>query len=311
MPDNWLTDLLQMAIVRIAIGGRSNGTGFFVAPAYVVTCTHVIEPWLNASEFKRPLLAIIDANDKSHEVAGIDANRDKDLSLIQLGAADTSVAVALLADAVKVEDILWTFGFTDPHPEGVPATYTVEGTSGSPTDLIKFKAGQAEPGMSGAPLLNLRTGAVCGVMKRSRGVDGNLGGFGIKASTLYAAFVRVPNLNSAAHSGESLWVQGLSPDQRRRVQPGVGAFAESDYVQFVVLIDQQDDDWRVTARTYPPGEEVASVRVDLNCVRKEVPGFSGPGGRMAEWTTPIKPSYWDGCSTVRSCPTCSPMSWSA
>ena len=271
MPDNWLTDLLQMAIVRIAIGGRSNGTGFFVAPAYVVTCTHVIEPWLNASEFNRPLLAIIDANDKSHEVAGIDANRDKDLSLIQLGAADTSVAVALLADAVKVEDILWTFGFTDPHPEGVPATYTVEGTSGSPTDLIKFKAGQAEPGMSGAPLLNLRTGAVCGVMKRSRGVDGDLGGFGIKASTLYAAFVRVPNLNSAAHSGESLWVQGLSPDQRRRVQPGVGAFAESDYVEFVVLIDQQDDDWRVTARTYPPGEEVASVRVDLNCVRKEVP----------------------------------------
>jgi hypothetical protein len=37
------------------------------------------------------------------------------------------------------------------------------------------------------------------------------------------------------------------------------------------LIGQQDDDWRVTARMHPPGEEVASERVDFNCVRKEVP----------------------------------------
>ena len=271
MPDDGLTELLKMAIVRITIGDRSNGTGFFVAPAYVVTCTHVLEPWLDASQFSRPALAIIDANGKSHEIVDIDANREKDLSLIKLGTADTSVAVALLNDAVEVDDRLWTFGFTDPHPEGVPATFTVEGTSGSPTDWIKFSAGQAEPGMSGAPLLDLSTGAVCGVMKRSRSVDQDLGGFGIKASTLYAIFDRVPNLNSAAHSGESPWLQRLNPEQRRRVQPGIAAFAESDYVEFVVLIGQQDDDWRVTAKMHPPGKEVASVRVDLNCVRKEVP----------------------------------------
>jgi tetratricopeptide (TPR) repeat protein len=48
----------------------------------------------------------------------------------------------------------------------------------------KFKAGQVEPGYSGGPLLNLRTGRVIGVVVASRNPFSDLGGWAIEISVL-------------------------------------------------------------------------------------------------------------------------------
>ncbi len=46
-----------------------------------------------------------------------------------------------------------------------PATFHCEGFTGDEPGLIKFALRQVRPGMSGAPLLNQRTGKVCGIVK--------------------------------------------------------------------------------------------------------------------------------------------------
>ena len=67
--------------------------------------------------------------------------------------------------------------------------------------LFKLGAGAtAVPGMSGAPLVNLRTGRVCGLLKTSRDPEWPYGGWGIPIGALHscASGVSGPGAGAAA-----------------------------------------------------------------------------------------------------------------
>jgi len=91
---------------------------------------------------------------------------DADIALLEFTPPpDSDLPCVYLDKAVKSGDDLYTFGYPDKDdPNGRPSTFDCEGFTGDEPPLIMFKLGQVLPGMSGAPLLNRRTGKVCGVL---------------------------------------------------------------------------------------------------------------------------------------------------
>ena len=184
MPDDHpdpLAELLELCTVRIENNGRL-GTGFFVAPGYILTCAHVIAE-THAEQQKIPftwkgrgdhaLLERLAPDPYPHD------DIFPDIALLSTGLLDTPYA--LLSPSYRTGDKLYSFGYSGLRPGGESLSADCEGKARyddtSPErELIKFKGTQVLPGISGSPLLNRRTGAVCGIIKRTRGDQGDLGG---------------------------------------------------------------------------------------------------------------------------------------
>jgi hypothetical protein len=89
---------------------------------------------------------------------------------------------------LQLTDKLYTFGYTNDYPNGDPSDFEYIGLTGDENPLIKFKLGQVQPGFSGSPLLNLRTGKVCGVVNKTRDEYSDLGGRAIPVQTIFKYF---------------------------------------------------------------------------------------------------------------------------
>jgi len=63
--------------------------------------------------------------------------------------------------------------------------------------------------------LNLRTGAVCGVMKLTRGANSLMGGRGIPINVVFEQFPELPGLQQDFHRRDSRWYDFLTPRQRQ------------------------------------------------------------------------------------------------
>jgi len=124
--------------------------------------------------------------------------------------------VALLGAVADTDDELYSFGYPEDNA-GEPATFDIEGLTGDEPPRIKFKAGQVKPGMSGSPLLNMRTGAVCAVLVSTRGRQSSLGGYGIPVSAMLAcrSFRELGPLNASAHINDSRWMDAMAAEQKK------------------------------------------------------------------------------------------------
>ncbi|MFC4013561.1 NACHT domain-containing protein [Nonomuraea purpurea] len=77
--------------------------------------------------------------------------------------------------------------------------------------LLKLKEGQVRPGMSGAGVLNLRTGAVCGILVATRDRNSDLGGRAIPVRTVLSEFPGlVPQSSALGPDGITLESRALS-----------------------------------------------------------------------------------------------------
>jgi len=125
--------------------------------------------------------------------------------------------VPLLSDGMAAGDELWTYGFPVGKTAGVPATFAAEGKAGGTPRLLKFKGGQVQYGMSGAPLLNKRTGAVCGIVRRTRDDKTAAGGYAISVKQFETCrFHR--NLRRLKAGADPEWLTLLSPEQSRYLE---------------------------------------------------------------------------------------------
>ncbi|MEQ9367970.1 MAG: serine protease [Coleofasciculus chthonoplastes F3-SA18-01] len=172
-----LENLLQQCTVKLSVRGQMGwGTGFFVAPEWILTCAHLVkkaevEPvqvrWQKQENWSEALVRYLFPN-------------PYDLALLQVRLpTNADPPCVYLDEAIQSGDPLYLFGYPDQDfPNGCPVTFNCEGLTGDEPGLIKFKLGQVRPGMSGAPLLNQRTGKVCGIVKltRDRSFDLGVGG---------------------------------------------------------------------------------------------------------------------------------------
>ncbi|MPY48774.1 S1 family peptidase [Streptomyces acidicola] len=206
--------LLADCLVRITGSGAAGGTGFFVAPGTVLTCAHVVSgaeagqslraEWQGGGAQAR-LIAVHPAP-SGRSAAG--PYPYPDLAVLKVERSGHP-CVRLDLDEPRWEDRVHGCGYTrtwsrdDAQVE--PVTFTYEGVHEVGGGLLKLAGGQAVPGMSGGPLLNLRTMGVCGVLKTTRDPALPTGGWGVPVGLLRKLHPEVVAAHDTFHRGDCRW----------------------------------------------------------------------------------------------------------
>jgi hypothetical protein len=272
-------DALPACCVRIDVGGSHAGSGFFAAPGVVVTCHHVLKLGDLSSDEAGARISVISPSGGSYEVRDArewSPTHEDDLAILRVEPAAGHPFV-LLDTGLRARDELHTFGFPEGYPNGAPTALVAEGWM--ETDRwLKVAHGHVRRGMSGSPVLNLRTGAVCGILKRSSDATQALGGYAVSVRRL---FTLSPTLNSGNFRHHTThrrhWFDLLPPKEKRLllVQRTSGP-ASLPTCLLVITVDQSDQEWEVSAtvqrRDAESGDWTAEtplgpIKVDLNSVR--------------------------------------------
>lgn len=197
---------LQRCTVRLKTA-RSSGTGFFFAPGLILTCAHLID-------MKQDIkVSVFWQSENQHYTAVIiDSRNDLGLDFAVLQLVDeqeesmslNNPCVVLDITEPNIGDNFYTFGYTKDRPEGDSATFEYEGSSFKGGNSLKLKEGQAQPGLSGAPLLNLNTYKVCGIMYRTRYASSDLGGGAVSISAIADLLPEILEQNQQFHQDKGL-----------------------------------------------------------------------------------------------------------
>jgi CHASE2 domain-containing sensor protein len=201
---NQLENLLQQCTVKLTIPGRQGwGTGFFVAPGSILTCAHVVD---GAGESP---IQVMWNNQENWTQAVVVRSLPKpyDLALLKVALPiDDNPPCVYLNSEIQSRDPFYLFGYPDrDFPHGCPVTFGCEGLTGGDPKEIKFALGQVRPGMSGSPLLNQRTGDVCGIVSYTLDRTSLLGGGAIPTSVILAKFPELLEQQKSFHQEDQRW----------------------------------------------------------------------------------------------------------
>ncbi len=234
-----LIDLLRGCTVRLSVSG-GHGTGFFVAPGTILSCAHVVKL---AQEAKKAVTAFWNGQAYTASIQRYLGETHSELQMLYPDLALLKVdklsdhPCVYLDEEAHLGDEFYSYGYLDDYKGGDPATFVSEGWTDE-RKMLKLKAGQAQAGMSGAPVLNLRAGGVCGVMKRSRGTDSDLGGRAVPVSRVFEEFPELREQQKLFHQRDRRWYDCLTQEQREKL--GMVAPAEGIEV-FFLYADVEED----------------------------------------------------------------------
>lgn len=185
-----LERLLAAATVRVVGESRSWGSGFFVAPRHVLTCSHVVGGRAGAR---------VVVTWEGRELPGTvvwcrPENVDQDttvfpppdLALVRLTAEVAHPCVLLGDDVPLLGRRVLTFGGTEEFG-GTTESEMFEVTGRlhlADGPIVKLGHGQAVPGMSGSAIVDLASGQVTGMLRTSRNVNSALGGWVVPSSRI-------------------------------------------------------------------------------------------------------------------------------
>jgi tetratricopeptide (TPR) repeat protein len=199
-----LEDLLQQCTVKITLPGGW-GTGFFVAPGLILTCAHVVrksadlQVTVSYSGWQQPLSAIVKAK--------ADDSKTLDLALVELSESSFDHPCVLLdEEPVAIGQTLYSYGYLESYTNAAPVRPVNEGLTGDTPPLLKLQGAQIEKGISGAALLDLKTGKVCGMVKETRAAGFDLGGGAIPTRVILEQFPELRELQRKFHEGDRRWV---------------------------------------------------------------------------------------------------------
>ncbi|MFI7300243.1 trypsin-like peptidase domain-containing protein [Streptomyces sp. NPDC050121] len=186
-----LQELLENC--RVFVEGTTDGTGFFVAPGFVVSCAHV-------AGVEAGLPALVRWNGQDYEAVVVAASADTpdrtsalyafpDLAVVQLLDPPAGHPCVWLDMARPLQGSeLTAVGFADTL-QAAAAPRRVRLISGGRTaqaggQLMELVDGEINPGLSGGPVLNHTSAGVCAAVKATRLEDTTMGGFGVPLDSL-------------------------------------------------------------------------------------------------------------------------------
>ena len=192
---------LSRHVVRIdRDDGTIAGSGFFVAPGWVLTCAHVVDGmdtvWLRPGGRGEPFEALVRGRSSSPSpgwTSGIWPFPD--LALLEYSPAQGSFPCLLLAAVEPSQDRdCHTWGFARREagvdPVGSAAALNYQGVDGD--GYLSLRSGLVQPGLSGSPLVCPTRRAVVGVVADTRDPRGDHGGWASPVSALAAGEPLLP-----------------------------------------------------------------------------------------------------------------------
>lgn len=216
--------LLSACSVRLDTDAGPRGTAFFVAPGYAVTAAHVVGGvagllvrltggpgvWRGHVADARPPLA--------GEVRSGSPYPAPDIALISIDDGPGHACALLGRKLPRLGTRVLAHGYT-PTFDGLSVTAETEtfrlaGTLETPDPscrLLKLGQGEVTSGMSGAPVLELRTGEVIGMLRTSRQLGSDLGGWVVPADLIRVLWPEEADLgNDRFHQEDSRWSREAS-----------------------------------------------------------------------------------------------------
>ena len=218
MDRDTLLDLLIPCSARVLADGNVFGTALLVAPQLALTCRHVVdklpeqgavcEIWKEGQP-KGPLQEL---SAFTIEYLG-DDDESVDLALLRLNKPGIKHACACLLPGLFEASELLSYGFPAEFPYGDSLTLETEGITVKEEWQALKTRGKPAPGHSGSGLVNLKTGAVCGILY-SRTVEAGAA----RAVPIKYALTKWPEIAQRAsgyHTANPSW-SSLLPDVRIR-----------------------------------------------------------------------------------------------
>ena len=223
-PENTAEDLLAICSARLDTDAGPQGTAFFVAPDYAVTAAHVIggtarvPVWLSAGSHSwrghvadvRPPLA--------SEIAGTSPYPAPDIALIAIDDGPEHKCALLASQLPELGVRVMTRGHTPTFDRltitAETESFRLTGTLETPVPgctLLKLGLGEVTQGMSGAPVIELSTGNVIEMLRTTRKLGSNLGGWVVPAELIRVTWPDEVGLgNDRFHQRDSRWRDAAS-----------------------------------------------------------------------------------------------------
>jgi len=210
-----LEDLLRSCTVRV-LGGPMPGAGFFVAPGMVLTCYHVVGDdkdltvhWDRdgQSPLEVPVLERVLTLTGTGPIPNLHGGYP-DVAVLRVGPLADQPCVGIDVEWPRLEDDFQIFGY--PTEGGsvqlTAARLTYRGPKGTRPNLyLDLKSDTVKPGMSGAAVLNTRSGAVCGVVVASKHTAQSDGALAIHWSAVETKLRQVLAANREFHRYDRRW----------------------------------------------------------------------------------------------------------
>ncbi|MEU0601643.1 serine protease [Streptomyces sp. NPDC006393] len=202
--------MTERHVVRILAASNFRGTGFLVSPDTVLTCAHVVSGCEGV-----PLSVEAEGSSLAAEVvrmeprvggAGI-IHEYPDLAELRLSEPAAGLAGVWLDEAAPAQsEPVSVHGFSghtlDPGVQPDTLDLRVAGRSGR---FVRLQGDQVVRGFSGGPVLNLRTGRVCGILKASRNEKDVSGGWLIPVAAVESCSPGLVQRNAWAHGPGTEW----------------------------------------------------------------------------------------------------------
>jgi len=198
-----LEELIQRCTVKLSSAGIRNGTGFFIAPKYILTCKHVVR------DAEEPIQVRWQQEKDFAEANVLKTFPDCDVAVLSFDPPREDLPCVYFDEELpRIDDRLYLFGYGNTAEHGDPVIVQVEGMTGDVPPFIKYRLGGIKPGMSGAALVNCRTGKVCGMSKFTVDEYHPQGGGGVPVSTLMDCLsFNVIKAQQQFHDRDSRWLE--------------------------------------------------------------------------------------------------------
>ena len=251
-----IINILKDCTTRVHLRGEQNnwGTGFFIARNTLITCAHVLGDRPIDIDCRQSQV-IITWRDSEHLVKKVTYPKNSNIDLVILTIAtslESHPCVLLEKNMESFEslDSFYTYGYPKSDERSFHGTYEPEPSSSkykwdgkidelqSNSSNIKLKDGRVRSGQSGAPLLNERTGKICGVIQFSSRMDN--GGGAVPVGYVYENFPDLKHLLVREEQLNSKWrdlIYEKSPFSKQIVSFIVVFFAVSISIKSFLFVD--------------------------------------------------------------------------
>lgn len=226
-----LHEMFLSCIVRLQTeitGSTEVGTGFFVAPSLLLTCKHVVQK--KTGECAQQIQVRWQKQKYQARIfqlqnSGSALSQHHDLTLLELVDNSFEHPYVYLGTEVNPGDSLFSYGYPKKlfidQPDGGSLLAVCKGPEGEDGKLFTFSAQGTRSGFSGAPLLNQKTGTVCGLIKSERSslVEEERGkrklrivegGVAVPTKVIFEEFPELMELQQQFHQQDSRWTSLLS-----------------------------------------------------------------------------------------------------